>query len=424
MMLLMIHIVVEYITQLIDGLGGRPRTIIFTVSGNIDLSTVGSAPHHSVRTYEDNITILGQSAPEGGITLHGGHLWFDESDNLIIRYIRTRVGTTSGNPIADDMYTAGIHTRYGDDLIIDHCSTSWGGDKGFNLSSSNAINSQMRHTTQRSTISDSHTLMMDGVDNTAMFSTHGDISVHLNLFARGGNRTPNISGFDGYVEVLNNVIQSNGTKLGVIKGSDNGMVNWNRNYYKIPPSKGSLILNKFQTSESYPDLRLNSKNNYYHTGASLLLDGTETTNNEAMWGDFVTGSPLSGSQFVADEWNGISNKPTYMTAAEAYSTVVTDANVGACHYIDDNGNVGYYMDSWDTDLITGLKNNTMQQRLNSENWIVPTIPANARPIGWSTIGDGIPDFWRNAYMPANAKYNDLAPNGYSWIELFYNKVDR
>src|SRR5690606_25453288 len=80
-----------------DKLGGRPRTIIFTVSGNIDLSRLNNK--RILSSNNDNITILGQSAPMGGITLHDGYLYMYKSDNLIIRYIRSRPRITQGNPI-------------------------------------------------------------------------------------------------------------------------------------------------------------------------------------------------------------------------------------------------------------------------------------------------------------------------------------
>lgn len=75
---------------------GEPITVVFRVSGTIDLKG------HDLRSNRSNITIAGQTAPGDGICIKGGTLNMGGSRNLIIRHIRSRVGVLN-----DDTYCPG-----------------------------------------------------------------------------------------------------------------------------------------------------------------------------------------------------------------------------------------------------------------------------------------------------------------------------
>src|SRR5262245_25979325 len=68
-----------------DAVSVSNRIVVFDVGGVINLSSAISAA--------SNLTIAGQTAPGGGITINGFQgLSFDGKSNVIMRYVRLRPG--------------------------------------------------------------------------------------------------------------------------------------------------------------------------------------------------------------------------------------------------------------------------------------------------------------------------------------------
>ena len=91
------------------------RTVVFNVAGNIDLV----AP---LRITKGDLTLAGQTAPGGGVCVRNFPVVMNAS-NVIIRYMRFRMGDTGG---AEDDALGG---KGGRNVIIDHCSISWSTDE-------------------------------------------------------------------------------------------------------------------------------------------------------------------------------------------------------------------------------------------------------------------------------------------------------
>ncbi|RUA13839.1 MAG: hypothetical protein DSY83_10655 [Flavobacteriia bacterium] len=409
-----------------------PRYIVFNVSGNIDIS--GS----DLTISRDDITVFGQSAPRGGITIHGDNIQFNGVNNIIMRYIRSRNGSTgsydSSGEISDDQSTYGFKVNGGNNIILDHVTASWGGDKAI-LVGTNQDVSQMGHTVQRSIVSNSHTYMQMSMQNPANFNKRDYISCILNVFMRGSNRTPNIGGTGGYVEVKNNVIQTTGTKFGVIQWSDNAYINWSDNYYRLP--SGTTETNEFQRSDGkynskgspYTELRLYTQGNVYENKNGFVLNGSEVgkDSNAPIWtyrlGGVGNDTPIDRDLLVASPHNGIPNSDTGLSAYDAFESLINQGNVGACHYMDDEGRIKYYMDPLDEDGINDIKSNTMKRTGNINDWQLPSIPSIIRPDSYDTDNDGMADAWEiREFGDLSQDYNgDFDKDGYTNIEEFLNQ---
>lgn len=91
--------------------GGKPRTILFAKSGTIYLTS-------KLKFQYDNVSILGQSAPGGGITISGYNMYICKS-NVIVRYIRFRAGDIPNTSMT------GLDIENAKNIILDHCSMTW-----------------------------------------------------------------------------------------------------------------------------------------------------------------------------------------------------------------------------------------------------------------------------------------------------------
>src|SRR5690606_21184330 len=100
-----------------------PRIIVFDVSGSIDLG--GTTLHVSGNQYS-NLTIAGQSAPEGGITIVNGSVWLERINNLILRYIKFRGGSYTTSKDA-------LQISRASNWIIDHCEGWYGTEEGMDV---------------------------------------------------------------------------------------------------------------------------------------------------------------------------------------------------------------------------------------------------------------------------------------------------
>jgi len=92
-----------------------PRIILFDIGGTIRLASPLTVRH-------GRITVAGQTAPGGGITLRDQPLVV-AADDVVIRYIRSRLGDESG------VEADAVSIERGRRIILDHISASWSIDE-------------------------------------------------------------------------------------------------------------------------------------------------------------------------------------------------------------------------------------------------------------------------------------------------------
>jgi pectate lyase len=163
---------------------GGPRTVVFAVSGTIVLQRL-------LRVTQGRLTIAGQTAPGDGITLRG-HPFEVAADDVVVRYIRSRLGDQTGV----DGDAIGIIA--GRRIILDHVSASWSTDEALSISArfDTPERSFDEVTVQWSVIS-------EALDRTAVKAPHGHgfgtllraakgarVSMHHNLWAHHADRMP------------------------------------------------------------------------------------------------------------------------------------------------------------------------------------------------------------------------------------------
>lgn len=176
---------------------GQPRTCVFQVAGVIRFASPATIRH-------PYLTIAGQTAPGGGVTLshEGGQsgrtpLIIKNTHDVVVRHLRIRPDRPGGSRGSED----GVTVENSENVIIDHVSVSWARDELFNgygdndrITVSNSIFAQgiPRH--------DKCALLASDPVDAQRFSFVG------NLCAHNGDRNPDIKFPAGScAEVVNNV---------------------------------------------------------------------------------------------------------------------------------------------------------------------------------------------------------------------------
>ena len=205
-----------------------PRIIVFKVSGTIFLT-------RSLDINKGNVTIAGQTAPGEGITIAGYPVKL-KADNIIIRYLRFRLGDI--NKVEDDAINCvGGHNgkpAY-KDIIIDHCTMSWSTDECA------TFYGNQNFTLQWCLISESLRKSVHVKGNHGYGGIWGGdgASFHHNLLAHHDSRNPRfchpgITSVAGVIDFRNNVMYNWGKNSSY--GGDTRTINIVNNYYKPGPA--------------------------------------------------------------------------------------------------------------------------------------------------------------------------------------------
>ena len=159
-----------------------PRTILFGISGTIQLKS-------KLVLNKSAITIAGQTAPGEGITLRDYTFQIKNATNVIVRYLRFRLGDQNkpkGAKGGDDT----LNTEDIDHVIIDHCSLSWAIDGTHDLRRGGNF------TLQWCILSEALNNSLHNKGEHAMCASYrspwGNLSLHHNLFATCRDRHPTL----------------------------------------------------------------------------------------------------------------------------------------------------------------------------------------------------------------------------------------
>jgi hypothetical protein len=350
------------------------RTIVFAVSGVIDLHPTGS---FVINSRMSEVTIAGQTSP-GGITLTGSREdpFWSYDGNLhdgIFRFLRMRASAGNG-------HAANIH-RF-NNFIFDHCDFSGGNDECFSVIASH------HWTVQWCTIANSAEGQTYG--SLIGYSPTSHITMHHNLWANHVNRGgPHMhwsygdAPYNGMVDYRNNVCYNVQIYTFDIAAVSNAVhVNLIGNYFKAGPVTPATR-DKPQVS---------------------LVSGCFARDN--IWHKGAVPAPYSYPGNISTEWQmaSVETEP----AIQAFESVMNE--VGA-----------FPRDPMNSRTIQEVRGGTGSLRKINDPRITsgPAAPAD-------TDLDGMPDFWETGmgFNPGDASDNigDHDGDGYTNIEEYINDL--
>ena len=411
------------------------RIIVFDVSGVITLDVGEWQNLISGSSYND-LTIAGQTAPEGGITIKCRDILVNEVDNIVIRYVRFR--HYNQNYTRDAVNFQGCQN-----VIFDHVTASNGADEciSFTTSASNRIPDKT--TMQRCYLQDSKTGSIFG-DNTSGGTNSTEFTIVNNLFQNISHRFSNPIGDGSRHDILNNVVYN--WKRRLIRTTHSVDVNAINNYYKSAGGGTSTWYSNPVVDKICQQAQLQSGDTTKIYSAGNVVDvpsgdtgWSASTDDRAMWRVFTSsGIATPVGDLVPDSYfrvpyvafDLVGEAYTIKTAVEAYADVLAD--VGANKYLNSDGSVSFWQDAKDTSAILEVTNDTYSEAwYDGSDWgyntdeHIGTIPNNTRAGNYDTDGDGMADVWETTTFGDLTKTSagDEDSDGYTNIEEFLNQVD-
>jgi pectate lyase len=390
---------------------GQKRTIIFRVSGTIELMSPIQVK------YDSCITIAGQTAPGDGICIKNYPLTLSDSRHIIIRFIRFRLGDEQPC-VSPDCDLDAMSVRKCHHIILDHCSFSWSIDALLDLTVETGYSTVQYCILSEALLNSKHSKgahsMAAGWDG----NSHGDngffggSTFHHNLIASCNSRTPRLDSYAGenntgrrdLMDVVNNVVY-NWAGYGAY-GGEHADANWQNNYYKYGPSTGGTTGGKrdqiFQVDGT---CKLYLAGNYVDAFPFVNLDNGQ--------GIYIQGVKATAAQLDTilkpvpfGVW-----QINMQSAEEAFNNVLNGA-----------GAVLPVRDSADKRIIADVLQRTgkiIDSQSEVEGW--PVLKSVTAPE--DTDHDGMPDAWEDDKdLDKNnpGDRNAIDTSGYTMLEKYIN----
>jgi hypothetical protein len=422
-----------------------PRTIVFDVGGAIAL-------HAPLEIRKSNLTIAGQTSP-GGVTLWGYPFEISRASNVIVRYLRVRLGDFHARRPSSAAVPAGsrndldpssanvIYVGNGSErVILDHISAAWGIDETLSVTHARDV------TIQNSLIAESlnesvhpkgphgfGSLVRGELTAADQSAGVGGYTWYGNLWAHNRGRNPSFGGQqsldDGQTEadrrrtdvnLVNNVVYDWGNQPAHRSELGEARANVIGNVFISGPAKNG----DYSFRENVPDRTVVfQEGNVQDLDEDGDHDPIAVTPAETAdaFRDFGPEDELHSAGQPLNFLNDVAAH--ILPADQAYAAVVAD--VGA----------SLWRDAVDRRIVDSLQKRTggmtnSQEVFRDASGKLPGIddlPEQHRPAEFDGDGDGMPDAFEtqhnlDPHSPADGNAAGLSREGYTNLEVYLNRL--
>lgn len=392
------------------------RIIVFDICGTIHLC----APLE-INEKNGNVTILGQSAPGDGICIADYPLQVMGASNVILRFLRFRLGDTTAKLAKkdDDPEYDALEIRRSHRVIVDHCSMSWSIDECASCYDNDNLTMQ-------------YCIVSESLRNAGHpKGAHGyggiwggkNVTFHHNLLAHHDSRNPRfdhdyVSLMAGPIDYINNVVYDWGGNStyggeGSTKGGGARKINFVNNYYKPGPSSQhrARLLNPYASCSNCLSACHGTivPPQVYLTGNYMFGSSTVTGDN---WKGVDYSDGATESQVKVSKRYTFSNAYTDEQSAEdAYTTVL---NLAGC---------SLSRDAVDARVVNDVLAQT-GSLIDSQDQVGGWPILNVGTPLQDSDNDGMPDEWELKYGldPNNMRdaFKSTLVSKYSNLEVYLN----
>jgi hypothetical protein len=378
-----------------------PRTIVFEVSGTIELKT-------PLTVDKSFLTIAGQTAPGDGICIKDQTFRIKKASHIIVRYMRFRLGDENKpRPSAPDC----LNTDDVDHVIFDHITASWGIDGNHDLRRGG--NFTLQWSIYAEALNDSlhekgtHAMLASFRDLTA------SISIHHNLLASSRERHPTLGGSprtkpEAIIDFRNNVIYnpSGATNLG------NCRINVIKNVFQPGPNTPAGSLPIATKTENAGACRVFLSGNTF-TGNTALTKHNDRAIDVTRWTKNSYLAVKLADIVAPGEFEVGAAKPHTDSAAVAYEQVLQQAGASRRR------------DPADLRLVEGVRQGK-HRLINSQREVGGWPELKSEPAPADLDRDGMADAWEREHeldpKSAGDRNADRDGDGYTNLEEYLNSL--
>ncbi len=379
-----------------------PRTIVFDISGTIQLRS-------ELCIDKSFLTLAGQTAPGDGITLRDHTLSLKDCHDVIIRYLRVRLGDQHKAPSGPDTLT----TNDIDNVILDHLSLSWA------IDGTHDFRAGKNFTIQWCILSEALHDSIHPKGPHAMCASYrepdGPITLHHNLFSTCRDRHPTLGSADpgdplSIVDFRNNVIYNWGATANFADHFVNAINNTWRPGPETDPNRLPIAMKGGLTHAARGFMSGN------------VFEGRDdwTADNYASLDFHRWLYPGSNYKYAGklDDWKAPApqlgdDAPTTQTAAQAYELILAQAGASLRR------------DVVDERVIADVRNRT-GRLIDSQDEVGGWPILKTRDVRPDSDRDGMSNQWEKAHgldpsNPADGPL-DRDGDGYTNLEEYLNAL--